>query len=120
MKTTRREFIKKSLILGSAISATPLLSFPLKTSFAAAEQATLAQVTGDKAQATRKAIQMLGGMEAFVKKGSRVILKPNMSFPHAPERATNTSPEVVSTIARMCMDAGAKEVLVLDFPVQPA
>jgi len=116
MKINRREFIKQGLLFGSAIGAAPLLPLAAKTSFGSSPQSTLSMVTGDKAQATRKAIQMLGGMEAFVKKGSRVILKPNMSFPHAPERATNTSPEVVSTIARMCMDAGAKEVLVLDYP----
>ncbi len=116
MKTTRREFIKKGLILGGAIGTTPFLNFPVINSFGSTAKSTIAMVIGNRIDATRKAIQLLGGIEAFVKKGSRVVLKPNMSFPHPPERATNTSPEVVSTIARMCMDAGAKEVLVLDFP----
>jgi len=116
MKTTRREFIKQGLILGGAVGASPLLPFSAGTSLGSAAQATIAMVTGSRVEATRKAIQLLGGMEAFVKKGSRVILKPNMSFPHPPERATNTHPEVVATIARLCVDAGAKEVLVLDFP----
>lgn len=79
----------------------------------------LAVVRGGRTDATRRAIELLGGMERFVPRGSRVVLKPNMSFPHPPERGTNTHPEVVATVARMCRDAGAGEVLVLDFPFNP-
>jgi len=118
MKINRRQFIKQGLILGGTVSTSPLLNFPVIHSFAssASTKSTVALVTGGRVEATKKAVQLLGGMEAFVKKNSRVILKPNMSFPHPPERATNTHPDVVATIARMCIDAGAKEVLVLDFP----
>lgn len=119
MKTTRREFIKQSLIVAGVISAAPWLNSSVKRAFGSTRtaQATIATVIGEsRVETTRKAIQLLGGMEAFVKNGHRVILKPNMSFPHPPERATNTHPEVVATIARLCVDAGAKEVLILDFP----
>jgi uncharacterized protein (DUF362 family) len=59
-------------------------------------------------------------MKAFVKKGSRVVIKPNMSFPTAPERASNTHPEVVREIAVMCREAGAASIQVLDNPLAPA
>lgn len=117
MKITRREFIKTGALLGGAIGVSPLLNFPLQESLGSHAKSTVAVVTGNRADATRKAVQLLGGMEAFIKKGARVVLKPNMSFPHPPERATNTHPEVMATVARMCMDAGAKEVLVLDYPL---
>ncbi|MCJ7829865.1 MAG: hypothetical protein MUP74_00620, partial [Desulfobacterales bacterium] len=36
--------------------------------------------------ATRAAVNLLGGMGAFVKPGAKVVIKPNMSFAHPPER----------------------------------
>jgi uncharacterized protein (DUF362 family) len=60
---------------------------------------------------------MLGGMEAFVKKGSRVVLKPNMSWASPIAAAVNAHPEVVSAVASMCIEAGAGEVLVLDHTI---
>jgi len=74
-------------------------------------------VSGDPAAATRKALESLGGIGRFVKKGQRVVLKPNMSFPNPPERASTTHPLVVATVAQACMDAGAERVVVLDFPL---
>ncbi len=80
----------------------------------------LAVVKGDPAGAVRAAVSLMGGMEKFVKKGSRVVIKPNMSFPVGPERASNTHPLVVQTLAAMCREAGASRVLVLDNPLAPA
>lgn len=71
----------------------------------------------DPANITRAAIDALGGMSRFVKKGDDVILKPNIciaSFP--PEYAATTNPFVVGALVRMCMEAGAKRVRVLDSP----
>ena len=60
------------------------------------------------------AIRELGGMGAFVKKGQKVVVKPNIGWDVAPERAGNTNPKLVSRIIRRCFDAGAKEVYVFD------
>ena len=67
--------------------------------------------------AARAAVNLLGGMGAFVKPGARVVIKPNMSFAHPPERGTNTHPEVVRELAAMCREAGAAKVRVLDHPL---
>ncbi len=75
---------------------------------------------GDAETAVRAAVDMLGGMKAFVRKGARVVIKPNMSFASGPESAANTHPEVDRTIAAMCREAGAGRVLVLDNPLSPA
>jgi uncharacterized protein (DUF362 family) len=88
-----------------------------KSAFAAGPPSKPVMVIGDRITATRTAIQLLGGMERFVKKGNRVILKPNMSFPHPPDRATNTHPEVVATVAELCIQAGASEIIILDYPL---
>ncbi|MGM0451601.1 MAG: DUF362 domain-containing protein [Thermodesulfobacteriota bacterium] len=79
----------------------------------------LAVVKGGAEAATRAAVEMLGGMKQFVKKGARVVIKPNMSFPTPPERAANTHPAVVQTLTAMCKQAGADRVLVLDNPLAP-
>jgi len=80
----------------------------------------IAVVKGDIEAAVRKSVEMMGGISKFVKKGSRVVVKPNMSFAAPPERASNTHPLVVKTIAAMCKEAGAARVLVLDNPLAPA
>ena len=74
----------------------------------------IAVVKGAPAAATRAAVDLLGGMKQFVKPGDRVVIKPNMSFPTPPERASTTHPEVVRELALMCKEAGAERVLVLD------
>jgi uncharacterized protein (DUF362 family) len=60
------------------------------------------------------AIGALGGMTTFVRKGQKVVIKPNIGWDVAPERAGNTNPKLVSRIVRHCLDAGAKEVYVFD------
>lgn len=71
-------------------------------------------VKGERAAATRAAVELLGGMQRFVKPGNRVIIKPNMSFARPPAAGTNTSPEVVRELAIMCREAGAASVLIPD------
>jgi uncharacterized protein (DUF362 family) len=119
MKITRRDFLQKTAAFTAAATLPPALIDPLKSWAAPQPKTTIAAVTGSRIDAVRKAVAMIGGMEAFVKKGSRVCLKPNMSFPHDPDRATNTHPDVVATVARLCIDAGAAEVIILDYPFNP-
>jgi uncharacterized protein (DUF362 family) len=65
-------------------------------------------------QITRKAIESLGGMGKFVKKGDTVVVKPNIGWNRKPEYAANTNPDVVKEIIKMCFEAGAKKVNVFD------
>jgi len=64
--------------------------------------------------ATRAAVELIGGMKLFVKPGQKVIIKPNMSFAKGPEAGTNTHPDVVREVVRMCKEAKAGKILVLD------
>ncbi|MCE5264334.1 MAG: DUF362 domain-containing protein [Deltaproteobacteria bacterium] len=86
----------------------------------AAEEPELAVISGEPAAATRRALEALGGISRFVKPGQRVIIKPNMSFARTPDFAATTHPLVVVAAARACIEAGAKEVLVLDHTLQRA
>ncbi len=56
-------------------------------------------------------------MEAFVKKGADVIIKPNICTGyHGPEYAATTNPDVVGTLVALCRRAGAGRVRVMDLP----
>ncbi len=78
----------------------------------------LAVVRGNSATAiVQAAVKALGGIERFVKKGDDVIIKPNMCVAYrTPEYAATTNPEVVSTLVKLSLGAGAKRVRVMDFP----
>ena len=69
---------------------------------------------GSPAKMVELALKPLGGIEAFVKKGSFVVLKPNIGWQRLPEQAANTNPEVVGAVVRLCMKAGASRVLVVE------
>ncbi|MGB2631290.1 MAG: DUF362 domain-containing protein [Candidatus Omnitrophota bacterium] len=69
---------------------------------------------------TVKAVEAMGGMERFVKKGSIVTLKPNISWDRTPEQAGNTNPQVVAALIDFCYKAGAKRVNIFDNTCQEA
>lgn len=62
----------------------------------------------------KKGIAELGGMGKFIKKGYKVVVKPNIGWDKSPELAGNTNPKLVAEIVRQCLAAGAKEVVVFD------
>jgi uncharacterized protein (DUF362 family) len=111
---SRRQFIITTAV-GVAMGLTGNPSF-----LCAAEEVDIAVISGEPAAATRKALEVMGGIARFVKKGQRVVIKPNMSFAKTPDIAATTHPQVVVAVAQTCIDAGAKEVLVLDHTLQRA
>jgi len=68
----------------------------------------------DHAATTINAINALGGIQRFVKKGDVVVVKPNIGWDRKPEYAANTNPIVVRAIVEACINAGAKKVKVFD------
>ncbi|HVO76991.1 MAG TPA: DUF362 domain-containing protein, partial [Candidatus Bathyarchaeia archaeon] len=74
----------------------------------------------DPALATRKALELIGGMGAFVSKGDIVLVKPNIGWDRVPEQAANTNPAVVGALVAMALEAGAKKVVVADNPCNDA
>ncbi|MFU8772430.1 MAG: DUF362 domain-containing protein [Anaerolineales bacterium] len=65
----------------------------------------------------RNALAALGGMEKFVPKLGHVIIKPNICVAyHTYEYAATTNPWVVATLVKLCFEAGASKVQVMDFP----
>jgi uncharacterized protein (DUF362 family) len=75
----------------------------------------LAMVEGESPAAiTREALSLIGGMKAFVGKGDKVVIKPNIGWDRTPEMAACTNPEVVKTLVELVLDAGAKKAIVID------
>jgi uncharacterized protein (DUF362 family) len=71
----------------------------------------------DRSEAVRQAFAAIGGMEAFVQPGERVLLKVNAAFASPPSLGATTHPELVEAVAAMCLEAGASEVIVTDNPI---
>ena len=72
---------------------------------------TVSMVRGDDVERQgREAVNLLGGMERFVKPGDRVLVKPNMTGPASYEKGVTTNPAVVEALARMALEAGAGAV----------
>ena len=107
-RINRRDFIAGSLAAAVALNHSELL---------AAEATDLVEVTGtDVAAMVAAALKELGGIGKFVKKGDYVVLKPNAGFANPAEWGTTTHPDVVVAVARLCLEAKAKQVLVVEFP----
>ena len=113
--TSRRRFLK----CGAAFY---FVSGPYFTGMVFAEGAfDIAAIKGTNTEAAvRAAVAAVGGIGAFVKKGDQVVVNPNLSFASPPGRATTTNPEVVQIILKLCLEAGAKRVVVVDHPLQDA
>ncbi len=69
---------------------------------------------GAPSEATRAAIEALGGISRFVRPGETVAIKPNIGWDRTPAQAANTHPEVVAAIVALCREAGAARVIVTD------
>lgn len=55
-----------------------------------------------------KAFTEFGGINAFIKKGMKVVIKPNIAWNSAPEKAHTTNPFLVEAVVKRCVKAGAK------------
>lgn len=114
-KINRREFIK------GALAAMVLPGSLVPVEVARGEEGssegrsflTVAE-NPDPFSATVSAIEGLGGMSALVPRGSSVLIKPNIGWDRRVEQAANTHPDVVRALVRMCLESGARDVLILD------
>ena len=113
----RRDFFKTSAGAGLAAGAALSLGGFEKvwaSSPVAASYDMIAIMGGTPEAMFDLGIQELGGIGAFVKKGQKVLVKPNIGWDVIPELAGNTNPMLVKRIIEHCFKAGAKEVYVFD------
>ncbi len=118
----RRNFLKAVALAGTAMAVkntkamtTMVQNFGPKVAGKVTANFDLVAVMGGEPQNMfRKAIAELGGMGKFIKKGDKVVVKPNIGWDKTPEMAANTNPKLVAEIISQCISAGAKEVVVFD------
>jgi len=63
------------------------------------------------------ALKSMGGIESFIKKNDRVLIKVNAAFATMPELSATTNPLLLSEVIKLCYKAGAKSVIVIDNPI---
>ena len=121
-KFNRREIISQGLSLGLMVGGVAVLGRPdfLLAKEKPAQMPDLVAVKNGEPDAMfKKAIELMGGMEQFVKKGQTVVVKPNIGFPRVPEIGATTNPVLVKTVIESCYSAGAKRVYIFDNVVSP-
>lgn len=99
----------------------PATAQPARTSQPTATPAALPDLvvarSGEPEAMVRRAIAALGGMEHFVPRDASVVIKPNICVAyHTYEYAATTNPWVVGALVKMCFEAGARSVRVMDYP----
>lgn len=58
-----------------------------------------------------RSVDLLGGIETFVKKNDNVLIKPNLLSAREPEEAVCTHPEIVRAAIRLVKRAGARPLV---------
>lgn len=113
----RRRFLQLSLAAGAGAAIPHGLEHLVTLADAAGYPDIVAATGVSPAAITKAAIDGLGGIGRFISRGDIVVVKPNIAWDRLPEQAATTNPEVLSTVVRLCFEAGAKKVRVFDRPV---
>lgn len=114
----RRDFIRKSIsagvFTGAALTFGGYGRIFANTVNSVLPYDLVAVKDGESDLMLDKALQAMGGIQNFVKKGQTVVVKPNIGWDVIPEKAANTNPLLIKRLIEHCFTAGAKEVYVFD------
>ena len=72
---------------------------------------------GSPAEAARALAQALGGLQSFIPPDGAVLIKPNIAFPSPPQWGATSDPDFLAAVIDLCLEAGARRVIVVDHPV---
>lgn len=113
----RRDFLKTSALAGAALTLNfEGLHAALTNNTVAVEAVPdmVAVMGGEPEVMLDKALETLGGIGKYIKKGQKVVIKPNIGWDRSPEMASNTNPKLVKALVQKCLAAGADKVTVFD------
>ncbi len=115
----RRDFLRTVALAGAAVTVKPGKAFDILTQTGEITETgtaydMVAVMGGEPEAMFSRAIQEMGGMGKYVKKGHKVVVKPNIGWDKVPELAGNTNPKLIGEIIKQCFNAGASEVVVFD------
>ena len=54
----------------------------------------------------KAALDAMGGVAQFIRKGDVVVIKPNVAFDKNPDLAATTQPDTVAAVTKLCFGAG--------------
>lgn len=115
-EVSRREFLRRSAAIGAGAALASILPDPVAgrgiDSYKPAIDLAVAKGSSPSRNCLA-AVEALGGFGKFVHKGDKVVVKPNPIGGNPPDRAVNTHPEMVESVIRECLRAGAREVVAL-------
>ncbi len=60
----------------------------------------------DALESVEKAVSLIGGIERFIKKGDKVVIKPNLVSKKKPDEAVTTNPEFLHAVIVLAEKAG--------------
>ena len=104
----RRQFIQNSAIFSCGLLAFPTIASEI-------QETDLVTLKGTQpTQMLEKGLEALGGLERFIQKGQKVLIKPDIGWDRSPEYGANTNPELLGRLVEMCYEVGAREVHVVD------
>ena len=100
-------------------AATEKGAIPIQFDFAIDDlEPKMSIVQGEnRAASLRAALESLGGIETFIDKGDRVLLKVNAAFATPAMLGATTHPAIVAEMATLCFKAEAASVVVTDNPI---
>ena len=55
----------------------------------------------------KRCVGLVGGIDSFVRRGTKVLIKPNLLSAREPADAVDTHPEVVRAVVKLVKEAGA-------------
>ena len=113
----RRDFLKTTLLgtLAGVLGSSATHSVEGQTVTGVSQKKPLVAVMGgEPVEMLNKALEALGGIEKYIKKGQKVVIKPNIAWDKTPEEAANTTPSLVAEVVKKCLAAGASQVVVFD------
>lgn len=62
-------------------------------------------------KAIQQAVDLLGGFQKYIRKGDKVLLKPNIGFRRPPDSGFVTNPQFVKAVAELAAEAGGKIII---------
>ena len=114
-RISRREFIK----IGTGAALAALLPGSLLKG-ERADGPHIGVAEGDTSKLVRSAVDLVGGIDRYVKSGNVVCIKPNISFASNVDCGATTDPGIVKQMVELCLDAGASRIIILDHTIHEA
>jgi len=69
---------------------------------------------GNVEAAVHEAIDLIGGIEAFVKSGDKIVIKPNLTTALPSSTGLTTDPYVVEAVINLCMERSPAEIVIAE------